>query len=66
MLAENVDVQPVANDKQGLLLIDDDPSVISALRLLFKADYDTYEAATVGEGLRLFSLLHPPVVFLDL
>ena len=66
MLAENVDVQPVANDKQGLLLIDDDPSVISALRLLFKADYDTYEAATVGEGLRLFSLLHPPVVILDL
>lgn len=66
MTSENVEIQPTAKDKQGLLLIDDDPSIIASLRLLFAADYDTYEASTVEEGLRLFTLLHPQLVILDL
>ncbi|HUB68653.1 MAG TPA: response regulator [Candidatus Methylacidiphilales bacterium] len=53
-------------DKQRLLVIDDDPSIIQSLRLLFQEDYETCEAATVEEGLRLFAKIHPPVVILDL
>ncbi len=66
MLFENVETQPLAAGKQRLLLIDDNPTIIAALRLLFEDEYDTYDASTVGEGLRLFATIRPPVVILDL
>ncbi|MCE0484628.1 MAG: response regulator [Methylacidiphilales bacterium] len=66
MVSKNEHAELVVKDKKGLLLIDDDPSIIASLRLLFESDYEMYEASTVGEGLRLFMLLHPPVVILDL
>src|SRR5882762_7151128 len=66
MLSENVETQVIANDRQQLLLINDDPSIIASLRLLFEGDYDIYDASTVGEGLRLFAAIRPPLVILDL
>jgi signal transduction histidine kinase len=52
--------------KQELLLVDDDPSVLASLRLLFSDSYNTYTASTVGEGIRIFDKIRPKIVILDL
>ena len=66
MLVENANVKTTAKEKQRLLFIDDDPSILQSLKMILSDDYETYGASTVEEGLRLFSLVHPPVVILDL
>ena len=66
MIPENFEEQSALTQKQRLLLIDDDASVLASLKLLFKDDYETFEASTVADGLRLFSQVHPSVVILDL
>lgn len=66
MVSSNVEIQTATENRQKLLLIDDDPSVIASLRLLFEADYDISLASTVGEGLCLFTSVRPPLVILDL
>jgi len=52
--------------KSKLLFIDDDSSVIASLRLLFERKYETFSAATVSEGLKIFKEIHPQIVILDL
>ncbi|MDD5262849.1 MAG: hybrid sensor histidine kinase/response regulator [Methylacidiphilales bacterium] len=67
MVAANVKQHKNCGTKRkSLLFIDDDPSVISSLRLLFESDYQTFSASSVAEGVRLFSEIHPEIVVLDL
>lgn len=56
----------MTNSKKKILLIDDDPSVSSAILMLLKDEFDTYSAGTVREGIRLYDSLSPNVVILDL
>lgn len=52
--------------KKNLLFIDDDPSVVATLKMLFGRDFNTFNAANAEEGIQLFKELHPDVVILDL
>jgi signal transduction histidine kinase len=55
-----------AATRKKLLLVDDDPSVVASLRLVFKPDYEIYSAPSAVEGVGLFMDVHPSVVVLDL
>jgi signal transduction histidine kinase len=66
MLSQKYFVPRAISNKQKLLLIDDDPSVISSLRFVLGGSYDVSSAATIREGLRIFEELRPPLVILDL
>jgi signal transduction histidine kinase len=66
MVSTHDEIGAARGNRQKLLLIDDDPSVIASLRLLFEADYDISLASTVGEGLCLFTSVRPTIVILDL
>ncbi|MDQ8203578.1 hybrid sensor histidine kinase/response regulator [Pelagicoccus sp. SDUM812003] len=56
----------MTDTKKRILLIDDDPSVCSALLMLLKDEFDAHAAGTVREGVELFDSLNPNVVVLDL
>lgn len=66
MLSINSKIQHPQEDRRKLLFIDDDSSVIASLHLLFDANYETFSASTVEEGLRIFEQIHPRIVILDL
>ncbi len=49
-----------------LLLVEDDASVLAALRMFLKSDYEIHSASTVSAGINLFKTLQPALVLLDL
>lgn len=49
-----------------LLLIEDDDSVVSSLRLLLKAEYEIHSESSVASGVARFRELSPSLVVLDL
>ena len=65
-MAVSTENPSLAGEKSKVLFIDDDPSVLASLHLLFDSIYETYSASTVAEGLRIFEVNHPKVVVLDI
>jgi len=49
-----------------LLLVEDDVSVLAALRMILKSDYEIHSASTINDGINLFKALQPALVLLDL
>lgn len=58
---------PIAHSAAPILVVDDDPASCEFLRLVLEgAGYDTLEAATGEDGLRIASERFPLVVLLDI
>lgn len=53
-------------DKKKILIVEDERSIIKALRIEMKDDYDFIEALDGEEGEKLIRLEHPDLVILDL
>lgn len=49
-----------------LLFIDDDPSILASLALIFQGGYETIEARNVDDAVSLFQMKRPQAVTLDL
>lgn len=56
----------MATQKAGILIIDDDPVVRASLGMVMKSRYQTHEAGSAEEGLRLCRQIKPDAITLDL
>lgn len=56
----------MATQKAGILIIDDDPVVRASLSMVMKSRYQTHEAGSAEEGLRLCRQIKPDAITLDL
>jgi len=59
---------PHANEQHvaKLLIVDDDPSIVSQLRLAFRKEYQVFTAQNVDEAWALVQSEHPDLITLDL
>jgi len=55
----------MATVKKRILVIDDDPDIVQALRLTLQGNYDVYSASSGQEGLRKVKEVSPDLIILD-
>ena len=55
----------MATVKKRILVIDDDPDIVQALRLTLQGNYDVYSASSGQEGLRKVKEVNPDLIILD-
>lgn len=56
----------LATQKAEVLIIDDDPVVRASLSMVMRSRYQTHEAGSAEEGLRLYRQIKPDAITLDL
>jgi CheY-like chemotaxis protein len=55
----------MATVKKKILVIDDDPDIVQALRLTLQGNYEVYSASSGQEGLRKVKEVNPDLIILD-